>query len=190
MTSKEKNFYITRPNDGSVIFHRIILFLVSQATFRVSNNKKMWNSWQKYIIGMHYFHWLYSFLIYLIQLYLIKCCLTSYALSKANVIWMFYKTLANFYIFGIFLPDLPFSSKLTLSKGEYPLNLCQLFVVPDSTFLYSTFLYLPFLSKSPMLKGPLSTSHKTFRHIFGEILPYSPFLSKSLLLKEPLSTSH
>ena len=40
---EEKTFYITRPNDGSVIFwfHRIILLLVSQATLKVSNNKKM-----------------------------------------------------------------------------------------------------------------------------------------------------
>ena len=56
--------------------------------------------------------------------------------------------------------------------------------------IFVTLPYLPFLSKSPMLKGPLSTSHKTFRLIFGEILPYSPFLSKSLLLKGPLSTAH
>ena len=56
--------------------------------------------------------------------------------------------------------------------------------------IFVTLPYLPFLSKSPILKGPLSTSHKTFRHNFGEILRYSPFFSKSLLLKGPLSTSH
>ena len=55
--------------------------------------------------------------------------------------------------------------------------------------IFVTLPYLPFLSKSPIFKGPLSTSHKTFRHIFGDILPYSPFLSKSLLLKGPLSTA-
>ena len=35
LTEKEKTVYITRPNDGSAIFQRITLLLVSQETLKV-----------------------------------------------------------------------------------------------------------------------------------------------------------
>ena len=98
MTSKEKNLYITRPNDGSVIFHRIILLLVSQATLKVSNNKKMWSSWQKYINGTTSIDCFLIFDSVVFDKMLPHKLSEEQSQCHLNVC----KTLANFYIFGIF----------------------------------------------------------------------------------------